>query len=150
MANPYAIFKTDEKLETEGVILDYGSFRIKIARAGGANKAFGKQFTERFKPYKRQMDIGSMDDKVATSIMAELYADTIILDMDVLDETNSKPSEPVYVQGVLDPDGKVLPYEKSNVVAMLIELPELFRDVQEQSNLVSLFRIETKETEIKN
>ena len=33
-------FETDPVLESEGIWIDYGAFRVKIARAGGANKKY--------------------------------------------------------------------------------------------------------------
>ena len=37
MTSPYDIFKTDATTETEGLVLDYGDFQIRIARAGGSS-----------------------------------------------------------------------------------------------------------------
>jgi hypothetical protein len=150
MANPYAIFKTDEKVEVDGVILDYGDFRVKIARAGGSNKRFGKILSDRLKPYKRQMEMDAMDDDVARGIMIETYVDTIILEMEVKDVPNSTPETTVYTQGILDPAGEVLEYNRTNAIQFFKNLPELFRDVQSQANQVSLFRIEEQDKEIKN
>jgi hypothetical protein len=150
MANPYDVFKTDKDMETTGVILDYGDFRVKIARAGGANKKFGKLLTARLKPFKRQIEIDSMDETVASGIMVETYVDAVILDMEVKDKENGTDSNPVYVQGILDPTGNVLPYNKENAVKFLTDLPELFKDIQAQAGQVALFRTEEQAEEIKN
>lgn len=150
MSNPYSMFKTDEKAEKEGIILDYGDFRVKIARAGGANRSFGKLLNERLKPHKRQMDAENMDDDVANDIMIECYVDTIIKDMEVKDAVNSTKETPVYTKGILDATGNVIPYNRDNTIALFKNLPELFRDVQSQAGSVALFRATVREAEVKN
>lgn len=138
------LFGTDPKFEKdEGIILDYGAFRVTIARAGGANKKFGKLFQVRMKPYKRQMETDTMDEQVAERLMAETYADAVVLKMDVKQEDGS------YEVGILRKTG-VAEYNRDNVIAAFIEQPEFFKDVQSQANDVSLFRAEQLEGEIKN
>ena len=135
MASPYELFKTDEKFEVEqGVTLDYGEFKIRIARAGGANKRFGKLLNTRLKPHRRQMETDTMDEKVALKIMIETYADTIVLGW----------------EGVKDETGKIMVYSKENVIKLFTDLPELFRDVQRQADNVALFRAEELAEDSKN
>ena len=148
--NPYNLFKTDSELETKGVILDYGEFRIKIARAGGANKTFSTVFNERTKAYKHQQQLGVLSDEVAEEILIGVYADSVILNMEVLDHDNSNGEDKVYIQGILDPEGDILPYNRKNVMAFFHNLPELFKDVQTQSMEMALFRAAQLENEIKN
>ncbi len=40
----YEQLETDKALETKGVEIDYGTFRVTLARAGGANKKYEKLF----------------------------------------------------------------------------------------------------------
>jgi hypothetical protein len=150
MANPYAIFKTNEGMEQSGIFLDYGDFRVKIARAGGANKRFGKLLTARLKPFKRQIEMDSMDENVATGVMVETYVDSVILDIEIKDKDASTDSNPVYVQGILDPESNILPFNRENAIKFFTDLPELFKDVQAQAGQVALFRAEEQEAEIKN
>jgi hypothetical protein len=151
MANPYVTFKTNPEAETKtGVLLDYGDFRITIIRAGGANKKFSKLYTERTKPYKRQMDTETLDENVSKDLMIKLYADAVIIDMDVKDNENSTENKPVYIQGIFTPEGTILPYVRENVIKFFKDLPELFTDVVSQANLISLFRAEEQDAEIKN
>ena len=64
----YKLFKTDEKLETDGVWLEYGQteegkpIRIKIARAGGRNVAFAKALEKATRPYRKAIQTGTLDD----------------------------------------------------------------------------------------
>ena len=124
MPSPYELFKTDPKAETEGLTLDYGDFRIRIARAGGANRAFARALEARLKPYRRQLQTETLDEKIAERILREVYADHVILGWD----------------GVTGPDGKAMAFARETVLKLFEDLPELFRDIQDQAGRVALFR----------
>jgi len=133
--NPYAMFKTNPAAEAEaGIVLDYGTFSIRIVRAGGANRKFGKLLGDRLKPYRRQIDNDTMDDAAAQKIMAETYADAVILGW----------------EGVTDEAGTPLDFSRANCVTLLTDLPELFRDIQEQAGRAANFRAAEREADAKN
>jgi hypothetical protein len=135
MANPYEMFKTNANAEVErGIDLDYGDFKIRIVRAGGANKKFSQLLTAKMRPYRRQIDNDTLDPAVADRLMAEVYADTIILGWD----------------GVCGEDGKPLSFSKENVVKILTDLPDMFRDIQSQAMLAANFKIEERKEDAKN
>ena len=133
--NLYKTYKTTDSMEKDGIDLQYGpDCKIRIARAGGSNQRFGKLLGDKLKPYRRQIDNGTMDDAIAAKIMAEVYADCVILGW----------------QGVEDFEGIAIPFCKENVVKLLTDLPELFRDIQEQAGKVSNFRAAEREEDAKN
>ena len=133
--NPYQLFATDKQAETEhGIILDYGTFRMRILRAGGSNRKFIETLNRRLKPYRRQIENDTMDSDMAQRIMAEVYADTVIIGWDE----------------VPDAEGSPLEYCRNNVIKLLTDLPELFRDIQEQAGKAALFRAAEREDEQKN
>jgi hypothetical protein len=139
------MFKTDEKLEQEGIILDYGDFRVKIAHAGGSNKKFKNLLSARLKPYERQLAIGTMDDEVAAQVIREVYADSIILNFEtkkVIEVQEGEQGEPKeeWVTGVPAEDGAVLPYNRDSVCTIFKNIPRLFQDVKAQAENFSLFR----------
>jgi hypothetical protein len=145
MNSPYTIFKTDKGMESDkGITLDYGDFKIQIARAGGANKKFSRLLTSRMKPYKRQMDTDTMDESVATKIMVESYTDAVILGW------ASKNEDGKFVEGIHNQDGDIVDYNRENVIETLTNLPDLFRDIQSQADKISNFRIEEIEDIVKN
>lgn len=119
----YELFTTDENLEREGFALEYGEATFIIARAGGANKKFQSNIERKMRPYRSALNAGTMDDEVAEKLLAQAYAESVILAWD----------------GVTDPDGEKLSFTKENVVKVLIDLPDLFRDIQEQSQRVANF-----------
>lgn len=134
MSGPYSVFRTDKALEKEGIVLDYGDFKIKVARAGGSNTAFQKALTAKVRPYKRQLDAGTIPDDVAERLFLDVYAESVVLGW----------------EGVTDENGKPLPYSKENAVKLFTDLPDLFRDVQNQAAAISNFRAEVTEDTIKN
>lgn len=156
MANPFEMFETDAALETEGIIIDYGDFRFKVARAGGANKKFTNLINARLKPYEKQFAAGTMDDEVAAQILREVYAATIILEADVLvkqeDKTDQAPDAPnEYKPGlIMDRDGTVAPFTKENVVKFFKALPMIFQSLKKDAEDFALFKKVQQEEAIKN
>lgn len=135
MGGTYDTFKADESLEQQGIELDYGDAGLfKIARAGGSNKEFARLMEKVFRPYRRQMDAGTMDEKVADKLLAEVFAKTVILDW----------------KGVTDKNGKNLPFNTENAVKLLTDLPDLFADLREQAMKIANFRAVEIEADLKN
>ena len=66
--------------------------------------------------------------------MQEIYAEAIILDW----------------EGVTDEENKPIPFNKENVLKVLKDLPELFKDLEENSRKVALFRQDLLEADLKN
>jgi hypothetical protein len=133
----YNTFETDKSLERDGIVLDYGfnsknqPVQIRIARAGGANTKFAKALEYKMKPYKRAIVNDTMDNKVAEKLLIETYAESVILGW----------------EGVEDRQGNDLEFNKENVVKVLTDLPDLFLDIQQQSQKSALFRAELREAE---
>lgn len=135
MASPYDLFKTSAQAEKEiGIDLDYGAFKIRIARAGGANREFIKCLTRKRKPYRNLIDNDAMDSALADKIMAEVFAETIILGWD----------------GVTDEKGKALPFTRENCIKLLIDLPDLLQDIQVQASTAANFREKELAADAKN
>lgn len=143
MANPYEMFETSEELEQQGIVLDYGDFRIRIAHAGGSNKKYGKTLTRRLRPFEKQIAAGTADDEVLSKIIREVFCETVVLGFEV-------KAEKGYVEGVPAKDGKVNPYNSAEVNRIFTELPKLYQDVKKQAEDFALFRVVEEEETIKN
>lgn len=136
----YNTFETNKDLEKDGILLDYGFNRknepvqIRIARAGGGNVRFAKVLEQRMRPYKRAIANETMDNKVAEKLLVETYADAVILGW----------------SGVEDREGNELEFNRDNVVKVLTDLPDLFIDIQQQSQKAALFRADLREAEAGN
>lgn len=145
-------FATDVALEQKGIYLDYGNDRILIARAGGANKAFARLLEKRTKPFRRAIAIGAFDNDRSLAILRDVYAEAVILGWEVNQGTDA---EPKWVKGI-DPkdageEGKdLLPVTVENVKKVLINLPDLFTDIQQQAQAGALFRQEINDASAGN
>jgi len=136
----YSQFQTDGSLEKEGILLEYGTtddgkpIAIRIARAGGANRAYEKRMEAEVKPYRRQIQNETIENAVVQRMLRKVYAETIVLGW----------------ENVQDPDGNDIPFTVENCIKLFEDLPDLFRDIQEQSQRVALFRAEVREADAKN
>lgn len=135
MSNPYELFGTNKELETgKGVTLQYPGFSITIHRAGGANKKFAATLDQKMKPYRQRFERGLLDDDTSKKILLETYAEAVVIGW----------------KDVKGPDGAPMEFKVENVVKLFTDLPDLFEDVKQQANQVSVFRDEQEKVEEKN
>lgn len=139
----YDVFETDENLESSGIFIDYGDFRVKIASAGQGNKAYVRYAEKKLKPVRKALDAGALSNERSQALMAGIYAKTIILDWQLLVDGEWR-------QGIEGREGDVLPFNEENVEATLKALPRLFTDIQEQAMSLANFRKQELEDEGKN
>lgn len=142
--NAYEMFQADKTKETSGIWLDFGSFRVKVARAGGSNVQFAKVVEEKTRPYRRAMEQGVMDAKVGDRLLAEAFAECIILDWKVQNDAGE------LVQGMHAPDGSIQEFTKEHVVQTLLDLPEFFSQLQTETMKLANFRRDAMKDEGKN
>ena len=128
MSNLYARFKTNPDAESKiGVILDYGNgLTVRILRAGGSNRDFHRAMRESLNKLGRRLN--ALSDAESIKGLAEIYADAVIVGW----------------EGVTDEEGKPLEFNKANVVKVLTDLPEFFRDIQDAAQNLELFRAQQK------
>lgn len=121
----YSAFSTDSQAEREGITLDFGPEigQFQIARAGGANERFKSAVRRVVGPHQRSIDMGLIPESQARELMAECYAEAIVLGW----------------SGVKDRDGKELVFSKQACKALLMELPELFNVIQEEAQKMANF-----------
>lgn len=138
--NLYSAYKTDGNLETSGVILSYGEnengkkIAIKVARAGGSNKAFQRVLNAKTRPYRRQIDQGTMSNEVMEGLLREVYADTIVLAW----------------ENVEDENGDAMECTRENIIKLFTDLPDLFTDVRTGATESAVFRVEILDAVVKN
>ena len=133
--SPYDIYETDKNMETgAGVALEYPFGTIIIHRAGGSNKRFAAVLSAKIKPHRRKHEQGLVDDDLAEKILVETYAETVIVGW----------------KGIYDKNGKELPFTIQNCIDLLINLPDLFKDIQEQANNFATFKDAQEGLEEKN
>lgn len=127
MSSLYSKFKTDKKLEAEGVEIEYGTddqgqpIRFRVARMGGANVRFAKVSNQRLQPYRRQLQTNTMDEQVAEKLMREIFVDTVLLGW----------------SNVRGEDDKPMTYSRENALKLLEELPDLYADLRNAASDLS-------------
>jgi hypothetical protein len=144
MSGMYKQFSTDRELEKKGIVLDYGQFRVTVARAGSANHKFVRTHEILTKPVRRLIEQEILPVEKEREISRQLYAKAVVLNWEVKDDKEK------WKQGIEAPDGSILPYTEENVINTFAALPDLFADIQIQSNKMRLFRAADKEADAKN
>lgn len=134
MSSPYKNFKTDLVMETEGIWLDYGDYKIRIARAGGQNMAYAKSVEKYAKKHKLALKNDTLDNDVQQALMVQVYADSIILAW----------------EGVVNENDELMSFNRENVVKLLTDLPDLFADIRSSATSLQLFQKELLEKAAKN
>lgn len=145
----YDQFETDATLETGGIWIDYGDFRVQIARAGGANKKYLSYAETKTKPFRRAIQAGTMPEDRSRSLLYDIYANTVILDWQVADGEN-KDGSTKWKKGIHKKGGGLLEVSPENILITFKNLPALFLDLQQASEGVSLFLKEEMEADSKN
>lgn len=120
-----ADYITDADREaTTGVWRAYGpKVRLKILRAGGANKRFERIRDNLLKPYRKKLLRGTLDPDTTMDVMRESYARAIVLDW----------------EGVTDENGELVPCTPENVEELFLQVPALFDEVVEDSTSLATF-----------
>lgn len=139
----YKLFKTDPNLEKSGIVVDYGDFRVTLARAGGANRRFAQVLEAKTKPFKRAIQTEMMDNERGLQLLRETYAEAVILNWEVRQGED-------WVQGIEAPDGSIMEFNVANILETFKNLPDLFTDLQEQASKAALFRQTVRENDAGN
>lgn len=122
--NVYEMFETDKSVEKDGVEIDYGEFKIQIARSGGANQKYNNIMKRLSKPHERAIQTDSLSDEVAKKILIECHAKAVVLGW----------------TGVEDRGGNEIPFSVENCVKLFEDLPDLFEDIKTQAGKSSIFK----------
>lgn len=146
----YSQFTTDKNAETDGIYLDFGDFRVKVRRAGGANKEYTKVLAEITNPYQRALKLGTIGDDQARGFFHEAYAKAIILDWQYK-ATDVDTGEVDWISGMEDPaTGQIVEVSPEVIVATFKMLPDLFLEIQEAASSMRNFRTESDKAAVKN
>lgn len=130
--SPYAMFETNVDVEKTGVVIDYGPFSIRIARAGGSNGKYAKQLEKSTKPFKRIIDKLNVEQE--RQIWREVYAKSIVISW----------------ENVKDKQGNVIPFNVTNCIRLFTDLPDLLDDLKTQANTMALFMEDITEGDLGN
>lgn len=137
MSDLYKMFETDKNLETEGIWYSFDKdTKFLLARAGGSNIRFAKILENKTRPYRRQIDNGTIDTEFGNSLLIEAFAEAVILGW-----TGVKAK---------GKNGKEMKYSVENAVKLLTDLPDLFAELREEAARAANFRNEEIEEDVGN
>lgn len=129
------LFGTNQTAEVEGIWVDYPSgISMKIARMGGANTEYARYLTNQLKPYKFQLDRGTLAEEKSKEILLDVFARYILKDW----------------KGVTDEKGLPIAYDVEAGKKILSEYPELLNDLQALASDYRKFALEVLEETAKN
>ncbi len=139
----YNQFQTDTSLESKGVIVDYGDFRVTIGRAGGSNKRYARILAAKSKKHRRAIQTETITDEKALNLLREVFAESVVFNWETKVDGKWK-------KGIEGKDGKLLQFTVDNIIATFVALPDLFADIQEQAGSITLFRVVINEEDAGN
>lgn len=143
--NPYAAFDTDQNVEVEGVLVNYGDFRVRLARAGGSNTAYMSAFDRKTRALRRT---GSTSPQQMEVIAIELLAETCVKSWEVKKVTESGTN---WVSGIVHPQTlEVIPFSVTNVKEVFDLQPNLARALLNEANSQELYLKSALEEEAGN
>lgn len=119
------LFKTNKDHEENGVkfaINDKTSFLVR--RFVGTNPRVKAAMAAYYKPYARQMELGTLDEKKQQEIQRKLFVEICLVGW----------------AGVEDEKGKEIPYTKDNALKVLEGLPDLFDTLWKHANDFASYR----------
>lgn len=142
MSGLFKQFKTNSAKEVEGVEIEFPEAQnddgtvptFIISRMGKSNKAYSKALDAATRPYRRQVELGTLKNEVAEGLFMGVFVDTVLRGW----------------KNVQGEDGKELAYSKDAAISLLTELPDVYERLQEEAKLASNFRDSALEAEAKN
>ena len=138
----YKQFATNSEKEMEGVEVQMteaenedGSIpTFVVSRMGKSNKRYSKALEAATRPYRRQIELGTMNNDKAEEIFMGVFVDTVLKGW----------------KNVRDENGAELPFNKQSATKLFKDLPEVYERLQEEAKLSANFREASLEEEVKN
>lgn len=93
-------FRTDPKVEAEGVWLEMEHVRVKLARAGENNRLFKEYMTAEAKKVETAVRVGMLSNETAAKMLRGAYAETVIRDWETVTDEKDKDGNPIFKRGV--------------------------------------------------
>jgi len=132
------LFETDMNKEVEGFWHKVNKkIKVKLARAGGANLSFTKAMEEKTREHRKRggaFEGDNVDVELATDLMKQSFAETIILDW----------------KGFTKKDGKPLAYSPKVAYELMVSLPDLFNELRDAAGAAANYRIEDIQDDVGN
>lgn len=129
------LFGSDSDKEINGVVVQYGPVKVRLARLGGANEKFQKLFEAKSRPWRAMIDADLLPPEQAKKIMFESFAEGIVLSW----------------EGVTDDNGEPLEFNVANCVAQFAKFPGFFTYCSNEASKLANYRsVEVETADTKN
>lgn len=125
--NVKELFATSEALEREGVWIDYGTFRVKVAYAGGANRRYNKRMEELTRPHRRAILNDAFPKEQQALLVKQAVAETVVLGW----------------EGVED-EGTPVPFSPEAALELFKKYEKFFEEVLQQAQSFANYREEDR------
>jgi hypothetical protein len=141
--------KTDPALENDGVRFEHmetrtEGFAYTVKRAHSGNKKYSRAMQNALKPYRRQMDADEADDALIRGPLVAVYCDLMLTRWETCQDG-------VWAEGIENEEGgELLPANRDNLYKMLMDLPEIFDQIREDSTKAAFYRVTHREEDAKN
>lgn len=143
-------FQTNPDKETNGISVTFAPNKDKtiptfiLSRLGKSNKAYAKDMEKRTRPYRRQIELKTIDPDVAEAVFMDVFISTILrgwenVELPILDGEGQPTKEMEKV-----------PFTEGNAKRLFTALPELYDALQDEARDAGNFRDEVLEDEAKN
>lgn len=133
-------WKTDTNKESKtGTVFDYGpdgKFTVKML--GGSNHAYGKKLQELIKPWKAEIQGGSLDPSILEGVMCDAFVSEALVGWEGVTDTDAEGKE------------VPLPYSPETAKALFREVPHFFNDISKRAMDFKNYRNSIREIDAKN
>lgn len=136
------IFGTDKAMESDGIFLEYHNVRVRVRRINGSDKTYAKCMAKLIEPHQARIDAGVMSDDESTEIFYQCMAEAGVIEVQAMKDGQ-------WVRGLyasdLDPETdseEIAPDTVENRKALFYAMPDLYRDIAEQTRKIRLFKEE--------
>lgn len=133
-------FKTNADREINGIEVKYDANAdgsqptFIIARIGAANRAYMKTLDRNLRPHRREVQLGTLDIETDYKLTLDTFVDEILKGW----------------SHVLNEDGSPLMYNRTNAIALMKLLPDLYIDLRSRASEAANYRDAELEGEAKN
>ena len=101
---------------------------------GQGNKRYSKALEVATRPYRRQLELGTMNGEIADRLFRKVFCETVLLGW----------------ANVTNRDEEYIEFSPEAALALFTDLPDLYTELQEKAKSAALFREESTEDETKN
>lgn len=145
--SPYQSYMTSTDHVKEGIWVEEPGLRVRVRFAGEENRKYWAEFMKKMAPFQPTLkklektpEIASVfDKKTITPALAQLFIEHIIIDWNVSDGFDDETGDFIWVPGMHDLQGEVVPFDPALAKQIILAVPRLFARIREVAGDYSMF-----------